>query len=197
MDYVYWIKNSSCVSIETDGYVGVSAYPFRRFKVHLKRNAKIPKDSQIEIIFSGERQACFELEEKLRPNKSIGWNNAVGGRQGFKKGFTHSDDVREKLKTSWTDERRKRASKLRTELNTVLLTGKKRPNHSLAMAGENNPMYGKTHSEESRKKIANASKGKTPSNKQQLHCIFCKKLAPMSILIKYHGIGRKNCKQGE
>lgn len=193
MDYVYWIKNDSCTSIETDGYVGVSAYPSRRFKVHLSRNNKIPKDATIEIIFQGNRKDCFALEEKLRPIKGIGWNNAVGGKHGYKKGFTHSPQTKKKMKDAWTPDRREIASKVRAEMNVALFSGQKRPDHSKAMLGKNNPMYGKTHSEQTRQKISETGKNKTPPNKQHLYCVFCRKPSPLSVLKKYHGPGRKNC----
>lgn len=42
--------------------------------------------------------------------------------------------------------------------------GKKRPDHSQRMIGENNPFYGKTHSETTRKKMSIVRKGVRRSN---------------------------------
>jgi len=52
-------------------------------------------------------------------------------------------------------------------------------------------MYGKTHTEESRKRIREANLGKQPSNKMELYCIHCHKLANLTTLKKAHGIGKR------
>lgn len=194
MDHVYWIKDAYCQHIEKHGYVGVSAYPQRRFRVHLQRNPKIPKHATLEIIFSGTREECFAYEELLRPIKGIGWNNAVGGKHGFKKGFTHSEETKQKMRNAWTNERKQNYSAIRAKINAKVFGGKKRPQHSIAMMGQNNPMYGKSHTTSAKLKISQSGKNRIPPNKQCVYCIHCRKQAPLSILVKYHGIGKKNCR---
>lgn len=192
MNYVYWIRNQECTDIRLHGYVGVSKDPSRRFLSHRRHNEKIPSDAWLEIVFSGTREECFEKEYQLRQHKNIGWNRAVGGVQGFRVGFSHSEKTKKKLRKSWTTNRKKAASEWKASHN-VSLTGQKRPAQSAKMTGACNPMFGKTHSDVSREKIRRANIGKTPSNKQSVFCIFCQTQAPLSVLVKYHGRGKKNC----
>lgn len=192
MDYLYWIKNKECTDITRDGYVGVSTDPARRFLSHRKHNENIPNNAWVEIVFSGTREECFDKEFELRPRKKMGWNRAVGGAQGFNIGFSHSEKTKKKLRKAWTPERKKIASIWKAKQN-VLLTGQKRPAQSVAMTGKNNPMFGKTHSLKTREKIRLANIGKIPPNKQGVFCIFCHQQSSLSILKKYHGVGKKNC----
>lgn len=184
MDKVYWIRNSECKDVKIDGYIGVSQNPERRFKQHLKKNERIPKDAWVEILFEGTRIECFALEEKLRPLKNTGWNRAVGGAQGFKKGFTHSGITREKLKAAWTPERKKIAAKKKAEQNRQLI-GQKRPKQSDAIRGSKNPMYGKTHSPESKQLIADANRGRIATNRQELYCVCCHQRASQHVLLRH------------
>lgn len=140
-----------------------------------------------DIIFEGSRQECFKLEKELRPTKGIGWNNAVGGSHGWRNGFSHSDETKEKLKNAWTCERRAAASHSRPE-HSEKMKGRKRPDHTIKMSGSNNPMFGKTQPEHVRTAISAARKGKSPSNKIEFYC----KVSPTTLL-KYHGLGKKNC----
>jgi hypothetical protein len=181
---LYWIRNSTCEKVEEHGYVGVSEDPEHRFKQHRKRNSRIPADAWIEIIFEGTREECFIKEHALRPFKKIGWNNAVGGEQGFKIGFKHSDETKIKLKSAWTDDRRAVASKFRSEFNKSLV-GQKRTAQSEAMLGDKNPMYGKTHDLETRLKISKSNIGKIPPNKQELYCIGCRQRTSLHVLSRH------------
>lgn len=190
MDQVYWIRNTECTDIKIHGYVGVSQNPKRRLREHLKNNSRIPKDVWIEIIFEGTREDCFLKEEELRPVKNVGWNRAVGGAQGFKKGFVHSEQTREKLKAAWTAERKQAASIQKAERNK-LLKGQKRPKQSTAMSGSNNPMFGQTHSAEAIKKIVDANRGKIAYNRQDLYCIGCHRRASQHVLLRHQKCWKK------
>lgn len=192
MDKVYWVKNASCKKIETDGYVGVSKDPHARLLSHLRNNERVPSDAWVEVVFEGPREECFRLEGELRPTKNIGWNRAIGGAQGFRIGFVHSNATKKKLKKAWTKERKEKAAIWKAEQNR-LLVGQKRPAQSAAMSGELNPMFGKQRSAKTKRKISEANIGREPPNKQELFCIFCKKRAPLSILKKYHEPGKKHC----
>lgn len=193
MNKVYWIRNNSCTDIFTTGYVGVSKDPEHRFIQHKLKNKRISEDVWMEIIFEGTREQCFAKEIEFRPTKNIGWNRAPGGAQGFKLGFSNSAETKQKLKDAWIPERRARAAIFKSEQNKTFI-GQKRPRQSEAIRGKNNPMFGKTHTVESREKIKNANLGKKCATRQEIFCIVCRKRAPMSILEKYHGFGKKNCK---
>ena len=184
---VYWIKDSSCFDVYSHGYVGVSQNPIHRFKQHKKKNNNIPKDRALtlEILFTGSREDCFLEELKYRPTKSIGWNRAVGGSQGFKQGFSFTEESKQKLKNAWTPERRLAASILKTAMNKTF-KGIKRPKQSIAQLGSKNAMYGKPRSDEVKKKISKANLGKEPPNKQELYCIFCRQRTGKHVLFNRH-----------
>jgi hypothetical protein len=194
MNYVYWIYNDTCHNIE-DGYIGVTKYPRNRFNTHI-RNNRVSKDSKIEILFEGSREDCFLYEKKLRPIAKMGWNNAVGGSHGWKIGFCHSDETKRVLKEKWTNERKLKASLLRKEQNKKLI-GQKRPKHAIAMSGKNNPMYGTIRPDYVKDAIRNAHIGKEPANKQNNYCLNCGQRVSISVMKKYHGLGKKACKKPE
>lgn len=192
MTQVYWIFNSDCHDITKDGYVGVSTSAEMRFTQHKKRSKRFPANIEYRVIFEGTREECFNLEKELRPLPGIGWNMAVGGKHGWRIAFKHSDETTQKLKDAWTDERRQVASMFKAIQNKKL-KGQKRPKQSIAMQGENNPMYGTTRPDYVKLAVSLSRKGKPPSNKLELYCIHCRKRAPLSTLKKYHGIGKINC----
>jgi hypothetical protein len=192
MSYVYWIYNDECKDVNTDGYVGITENVDNRFKTHLKYNKRIPKDAKIKVLYEGSREECFNLEYEYRPTKGIGWNSAIGGSHGWQVGFNHSKETCEKMKEAWTNERKQIASKFKAEQNK-LLKGQKRPSQSLAMMGNNNPIYGTNRPQHVKDAVSKAHKGKLPYNKMELYCIHCHKRVSTSNLKKYHGIGKKNC----
>jgi len=193
MTYVYWIYNESCLTIENDGYVGVTRDVDRRFKAHQHKNDNIPNDVKIKVVYEGTRKECFEYELLLRPTVKIGWNLAIGGSHGWKIGFSHSEKTKKKMEDAWTEERRAAASILRFEQNKLLI-GQKRPKQSEAMRGNKNPMFERTHTAASRELISKSNIGRTPHNKIELYCIVCHNRASPSILKKYHGVGKITCK---
>jgi hypothetical protein len=198
MSYVYWVYNESCQDFMTDGYVGVTDYLKNRIDYHLKRNSNIPNDTKLkyEILFEGSRDECFKKEEEYRPTKGIGWNRAKGGSHGWTVEFSHSDKTKQKLKDAWTYDRKEKASKPRPE-HSEKLKGRKKPEHSLLMSGEGNPMFGKTHSSATRKKISEAHSGKKPWNKglsiqqEKITCPHCGKEGGKGNMKRYHF---ENCK---
>jgi hypothetical protein len=190
MNYVYWIYDNTCKDT-SDGYVGVTKYPETRFCTH-KRNNRVPKDSKIQILLEGSREDCFLYEKQLRPVAKMGWNNAVGGAHGWKIGFCHTDETKQILKEKWTDKRKANASLFRKEQNKKLI-GQKRPSHSIAMTGKNNPMHGTTRPDYVKEAVRNAHLGKEPANKQQNYCPHCKKRVSISQMKKYHGPNKKAC----
>lgn len=199
MSYVYWVYDETCEDVLNDGYVGVTDYLENRINYHMKSNQRIPKENELkyEILFEGSREECFFKEEKYRPSAGIGWNGAKGGSHGWVSEFTHSEKTKQKLKDAWTDERRESASKPRPS-HAEKLRGRKRPDHSIAVSGKNNGMYGKTHDEEARKKISEANKGKEPWNKglaqqqKTVICPHCGKEGGKGNMKRYHF---DNCKE--
>lgn len=140
---VYWIHLPEHNDILTHGYVGVSNNPKRRLSEHKNvskiRNDKNPYFGRIlnkysdkiilTIIFCGDEDACYSLEECLRPEKNIGWNaNKGGNKPPNKKGWKPSKSTLEKRSQSLKGVHRSKdwCNKL-----------------SLAKQGKNNPMYGR------------------------------------------------------
>ena len=87
--YLYWIHLESHIDIYTEGYVGVSVDPDRRYVEHLKsgkgyyrsdfRDALRSGLTSLSIIFYGSVGECYKLESHLRPGEFIGWNVGPGG----------------------------------------------------------------------------------------------------------------------
>lgn len=198
MSYVYWVYDETCENYLTDGYIGVTDYIESRIKYHVNRNQRIPKDKELsyKILFCGSREECFLKEEEFRPNAGIGWNGAKGGAHGWVSEFTHSEKTKQKLKDAWTDERKQNASKPRPK-HAEILRGRKRPKHAEFMSGENNGMYGKNHSEESKRKMSESLKGKIPWNEglsftqEIIICPHCNKAGGKGNIKRYHF---DNCK---
>ena len=191
MTYVYWIHNEDH-DIMSGGYVGVTNNPTKRFLSHKNKNRKISHDAIFDIIFEGSREDSFELEYLLRPHKNIGWNSAIGGRHGWRHGFSHSDQTKEKLKSFWNEERKLQASKTRKASNEKM-KGQKREKQSLNMRGEKNPMFGTKRPQHVKDAVSKAHKDKSPANLIEMYCIHCRKKVNPTSLLKYHGLNRKNC----
>lgn len=181
--YVYWIYDNSCKNLN-DGYVGVSNNPSFRFKTHIKKK-RVPKDSYQLILFEGTREECFNYEKQLRPYPKIGWNNAVGGSHGWKIGFSHSEQTKNKMKIAWSEDRKKKASIFKTKQNKKLI-GQKRPKQSIAVSGKNNPMFGTVRPQHVKEAIRAAHLGKVAPNRQENYCIGCHERVGLSNLNKYH-----------
>ena len=89
--YVYWIHRPCDLDIMTQGYIGISNKPATRWKQHLKRSKtsksnhrlynslRLHSDYVFDILVLSTRSYCFEVEEKLRPQKNIGLNSQRGG----------------------------------------------------------------------------------------------------------------------
>jgi hypothetical protein len=167
----------------------VSYNPQVRLKAHI-RNNRVPKDSKIKILFKGSREQCFFKERDLRPQKRVGWNNAVGGYHGYRIGFSHSQETKDHLKSKWNDERKQKASKFKSEQNKKL-KGQKRPKQSIAVSSSNNPMYGTTRPQSVRDAVSKASRNREPINKQHNYCIGCRERASLSRIQRYHSKCRK------
>lgn len=93
---VYWIHKVEHTDEFTEGYIGVSRNPNKRWiqhktdancnrhtNVHLSNAIIKYEDTLIyEVIFGGTEEQCFAYELELRPAPLIGWNLMSGGPVG-------------------------------------------------------------------------------------------------------------------
>ena len=84
--FVYWIYYPTLhTNINVEGYVGVTSNIKARFKSHKNNKSNwtvrdsIKNGAIINCIFQGTENACYELEQQLRPYPNIGWNLVAGG----------------------------------------------------------------------------------------------------------------------
>lgn len=92
---VYWIRAAHHSDVTSEGYVGVSKNANRRWSyghkwAHAKgrhENSRLSNaitkhgwDNLIKtVLVIADEEYCYELERKLRPTDSIGWNLVMGG----------------------------------------------------------------------------------------------------------------------
>ncbi len=119
---VYWIHLPEHTDMFAQGYIGVTSKTAQeRYKVHVAKALckttkkgylhnvikKYGKDNLIvETICICEDDYAYDLENKLRPTHSIGWNLATGGSNPVKHIPPVSDEVRaimsKNFKKTWT-----------------------------------------------------------------------------------------------
>jgi predicted GIY-YIG superfamily endonuclease len=103
--YVYWIHKLSHIDILSEGYIGVSNNPKRRFNehknskknYHLTNALKKYDDLIFDIIFEGSEEECYDLEFQFRPEDHVGWNITTGGGKPFNRMGTHHDETSKRL----------------------------------------------------------------------------------------------------
>ena len=115
MAVVYWIHLDEHTDLFTQGYIGVTTKTAEeRFEQHCN-NAfwpSIPRTKLynvirkygaenliVETLVVSDKEYAYDLEYKLRPNRNIGWNLAIGGSvpQSLK-GKKHSEASKEKMR---------------------------------------------------------------------------------------------------
>lgn len=91
MSVVYWIHSNNQTDITSQGYIGITNNFDNRMFSHKSVSSKIDYplykainkygwDNLIkEVLLIGDDLYCKFIEKKLRPNKRIGWNIAIGG----------------------------------------------------------------------------------------------------------------------
>ena len=96
MECVYWIHNEDETDILSEGYVGISNDPERRFGEHGEKFGTVK-----EVIFQfATREEAERKEFELRPKWFIGKNIAPGGQAGNRpkgihtSGWKHSEESR-------------------------------------------------------------------------------------------------------
>ena len=118
---VYWLKNETCTSPWSHGYIGISQHVVGRVSSH-RKNKRFPKNFQVEILFKGTIAECAALELKYRPHPGIGWNLSKGGLEGDRlKGTLHTPEGIKRMSKAalklWSDpEYKKRRQREMVEL---------------------------------------------------------------------------------
>jgi predicted GIY-YIG superfamily endonuclease len=86
--YLYWVHLPEHKDMFNQGYIGISKNIKARYSSHkgnkshkyLTEAFKNYKDKiTVTTILKGTREYCLEIENKLRPEKNIGWNDQIGG----------------------------------------------------------------------------------------------------------------------
>lgn len=104
MEYVYWIRRRIHTNPHTQGYVGISNDPERRYKEHLtacvnehlQHAFNLYDDIELSILHKcATRQESCELELMYRPKVNVGWNIIKGGDSPPRNHLT--DDVRNRI----------------------------------------------------------------------------------------------------
>lgn len=100
MYYVYHIRRPN-MSL-SEGYIGVTSDVSRRKlehwtrseNVHLKRAINKYEDIEVVALLIADRQYCYDIESKLRPESQMGWNISAGGdRPPTRLGLTKENDA--------------------------------------------------------------------------------------------------------
>lgn len=109
MTCVYWICHPDHSDIFTEGYIGITEDFAQRMRKHKNKitNAHLMNainkygwDNLIKkVLLIASVDYCLEIEKKLRPNKDIGWNIAIGGGKpvGWEKGQKLPNWIKEKI----------------------------------------------------------------------------------------------------
>ena len=86
--YLYWIHTPEQTDMWSEGYIGVTNNPDRRWKQHsnyegsskrLHNALRSHTEAFMEILVVGHRSDILSLERQLRPSELIGWNIVEGG----------------------------------------------------------------------------------------------------------------------
>jgi group I intron endonuclease len=129
---LYWIKHKNHIDPQTQGYIGISNNPERRFKEHKQKqdfpvhNAMKKYGDDVEMILLADNlteQEAKDSEKTLRPKMHIGWNIMSGG------GIPPSTK------------------------------GAQKPDLSIRFSGSGNPFYGKKHTQETKKRLSESKTG--------------------------------------
>lgn len=105
--HLYWIHLPEHTDYANEGYIGVSNNPERRVSEHYNNKTnpyfgriinKYKQCLQITILFQGIEEACYSLEEELRPEKNIGWNiNKGGSNPPLMTGIPRKEETKKKI----------------------------------------------------------------------------------------------------
>lgn len=108
--WVYWIHLPNVhTDITREGYVGITTRNVKvRYACH-KSHAKSGKktrlydamrkygeDVEVKTVLIGSLDYCLDLEKRLRPEVSVGWNTGIGGEKPTI-GYKHSEDAKQAI----------------------------------------------------------------------------------------------------
>lgn len=183
--YLYWIHLKKHTDIFSEGYVGVSNNPTRRFSEHKKSNYNHILEAAIKqyddlcysVMFEGSEEECYLLENKYRPSEYIGWNMAIGGRKPpiSKPGWNHTDDAKKKIADKKIGSLNPNFGKKTSDITKQKISDAKsgipktddhKRKMSEAVSGTKNPNFGKKTSEETKRKISESLK-----NRLKFQCV--------------------------
>lgn len=126
MHYVYWIHDENETDLLTEGYVGISNDPDRRFGEHGDKFGTVK-----EVLFSFEdRTDAEEKEKELRPSWYIGKNIAPGGQAGNRprgihtSGWTHTEEGRRNKSKALMGNQNARNRAVETEFDGITFRSK-------------------------------------------------------------------------
>ena len=80
MATLYWLRLPEHTDMFTQGYVGVAKDMAKRLRSHKHRFKDFWQQIIVEPLVISTQNYCFDLEEKLRPMRNIGWNKSIGGK---------------------------------------------------------------------------------------------------------------------
>lgn len=79
MAVLYWVRLNEHTDIFTQGYVGVTPNFAKRLKEHKVKFKSMWDKIVMKTILIADDAYCYQIENKLRPTRNIGWNKAPGG----------------------------------------------------------------------------------------------------------------------
>ena len=140
-------------TLETDSYFGSGKIWKQIYKKH--------KDECVKVIidYADTKAEIDELEKKwiayYRMTRGEFCVNVADGGEG-NPGLVHTPEAKAKISAAHKGKKISAAHKGKK----LKLSQEQRENKSKRMSGENNPLYGKHHTEESRRKMSENHKGK-------------------------------------
>lgn len=187
MAHIYWIHLPKHNNILLEGYIGVSKQIEKRLNdhlymlennkhenIHLSRAFEKYKQNIIfDIILEGSEEYCYEIENKLRSQKSMGWNIAEGGSKPPSP-YGNKHNLGRKL----TEEHKRKIS----EKCYFKQYNKSEEHRKIASL----TMKGKPKSDEQKKKQSDIMKIKAPS-KIKIECPHCNKMVDRGNYALWHG----------
>ncbi|PHS22167.1 MAG: hypothetical protein COA84_13385 [Robiginitomaculum sp.] len=124
---------------------------------------------------------------KVSAATSDKWFNLYNGGDVWynRGGYTLSDETRQKMRKPKSNEHQKKLAKILNAVREIPdWTDERKVKHSERMLGQNNPMYGKKASSDTRKKMRDAHIGKKLSI---IECAHCSRSMSVNAHTRWHG----------